>query len=108
MQTQLQQLTWLQPVIFASSAADSAAASKELKYIELANRYKFVIIAVETHDPCNSKVASFLSELSRRITVAASDKQETSHLYQRLSVALQRFNAVCVADPFVREAEEDW
>jgi hypothetical protein len=32
--------------------------------------------------------------------------QETSHLFQRLSVALQRFNAVCVSDTFVRETED--
>jgi hypothetical protein len=93
--------------VLAGSAADSAAARKESKYIELANRYEFVPIAMETHGPLNTKAASFLSELGRRITIATSDTQETSHLYQRLSVALQRFNAVCVSDTFVREAEDD-
>jgi hypothetical protein len=29
------------------------------------------------------------------------------HLYQRLSVALQRFNAVYVSDTFAGEAEDD-
>ena len=35
---------------------------------------------------------NILSELKRRITVATSDMKETSYLYQRISVALQRFN----------------
>ena len=34
------------------------------------------------------------------ISVATSDAKETAHLFQRLSIALQRFNAVCVIDSF--------
>jgi hypothetical protein len=38
----------------------------------------------------------FLKELGRRLTAATSDTRETSFLFQRLSVALQQFTAVCV------------
>jgi hypothetical protein len=86
--------------VLAGSAAESAAARKESKYSELLVRYEFVPIALESHGPLNNKAMSFLKELGRRITVATSDTRETSHMFQRLSVALQRFNAVCVTDTF--------
>ena len=54
----------------------------------------FVPIAIESLGPLGSKATSFLSELGRRITAATSDVKETSYLYQRIFVALQRFNAL--------------
>jgi hypothetical protein len=84
----------------AGSAAESAATRKELKYIELSTRYEFVPIAIESHGSFNSKAILFLCDLGRRISNTTSDARETSHLFQRLSVALQRFNAVCVANTF--------
>jgi hypothetical protein len=70
--------------VYAGSAAESAARRKETKYTELSHRYEFVPIAMETHGPLDTKAASFLSELGRRITIATPDMQETSHLFQRL------------------------
>jgi hypothetical protein len=86
--------------VTAGSAAESAAARKETKYAELSNRYVFVPIAIESHGPFNNKALLFLKELGRRITITSSDSRETSFLYQRLSVALQRFNAICLYDTF--------
>ena len=43
---------------------------------------------------------AFISELGRRIAVTTSDVREPSSLFQRLSTALQSFNAVCVKDTF--------
>ena len=39
---------------------------------------------------------NFLKELGRHLTLATDNPMETSYLFQRLSVALQCFNAVCV------------
>ena len=86
--------------VTAGSAAESAATRKETKYADLSNRYLFIPIAIESHGTMCSKATSFLSELGRRISVTTSDVRETSFLYQRISVALQRFNAVCVYDTF--------
>ncbi len=47
-----------------------------------------------------SKALAFLSELGRRTTMITSDARETGHLFQKLSVAIQRFNAVCVSETF--------
>ena len=84
----------------AGSAAESASVRKEAKYAELSNRFHFFPIAIESHGPISIKATSFLSDLGRRITMSTSDARETSFLFQRISVTLQRLNAVCVSDTF--------
>ena len=84
----------------AGSAAESASVRKEAKYAELFNRFHFFPIAIESHGPRSIKATSFLSDLGRRITMSTSDARETSFLFQRISVTLQRLNAVCVSDTF--------
>ena len=86
--------------ISAGSAAELAAARKQAKYAELAQRYEFVPIAVESHGSYSATVTALLADLGRRLSAATSDAKETAHLFQRLSIALQRFNAVCVIDSF--------
>ena len=56
----------------------------------------YVPIAIESLGPLGSKATSFLFELGGRITATTSDVKETSYLHHRISVALQRFNAICI------------
>ena len=84
----------------AGSAAELASTRKETKYAELSSHYHFVPIAIESHGPLNCKALQFLSALGHRISVKTSDPRETSFLYQRISVAVQRFNAICIFDSF--------
>jgi hypothetical protein len=93
--------------ISAGSAAELAASRKEAKYADLSQRYEFVPIAVESHGSFSTTATSFLKELGRRLTAETSDVRETSFLFQRLSVALQQFNAVCVMDTFGDVTAED-
>ena len=87
--------------ISAGSAAELAAVRKQAKYAELTQRYEFVPIAVESHGSYSATVTALLADLGRRRrSIATSDAKETAHLFQRLSIALQRFNAVCVIDSF--------
>ena len=52
--------------------------------------------------PLNSSVHGFVKELGRRrISVVTGDPRETSFVYQRLSVSLQRFDSVLVSETFV-------
>jgi hypothetical protein len=89
----------------ACSAAEIAASRKDEKYAELSVNYTFVPLAFESFGPVGSKATAFLRELGRRLTLATEDPLETAHLFQRLSVALQRFNAVCFRNAF-RDREE--
>ena len=84
----------------AASAAETAAARKETKYSALTQTHLFYPVAFETIGPVCSSGLEFLREIGRRFTLATSDPRETAFLTQRLSMVIQRFNAVCLADTF--------
>ena len=85
----------------SGGAAESASDRKEAKYAELARSYTFAPLAYETLGPIGSKCIDFLSELGRRIASVTGDPREASHLFQRWSVAIQRFNCACFKGSFV-------
>jgi hypothetical protein len=43
---------------------------------------------------------SFIREIGRRTTAIISDMREAAFLFQRLSLAVQRCNAICIAGTF--------
>ena len=53
-------------------------------------------IAFETLGPINSSGVELIKELGRHITLISGDVKETTYIFQHLSVAIQRFNAVAV------------
>jgi hypothetical protein len=75
-------------------AAEGASERKELKYQQLTDIYTFIPLAIETFGPINSKGTTFIDELGRRLASITGDARETSFLYQRLSIAIQRFNCI--------------
>jgi len=78
----------------AASAAEAAATRIDNKYIEISRVHLFYPIALEIMGPINQVGQDSISELGRRISSSTDDPRETSFLFQRLSVAVQRFNAV--------------
>jgi len=54
---------------------EAAAERKTAKYLQLAQTYTFVPIAVETLGPMNSVGLQFLSDLGRRITQVSTDQR---------------------------------
>ena len=84
----------------AASAAEAAAERKEKKYYEIACNYHFFPITFDTFGPVNQVGTDFISALGHRISSNTDDPRETFSLFQRLSDAIQRFNAVCFANSF--------
>lgn len=84
----------------AGSVAEAAANRKELKYQSLVSSHSFIPLAFETFGPINSKGLDFLNQLGRRLSASTGDSRETSFLFQRLSLAIQRFNAICFQGSF--------
>ena len=78
----------------AGAVAELAAARKTATYAALESRYLFQPIAVESLGPINCIAVSFLSGLGRRIAKVSRETRDGSFLFQRLSVLIQRFNAV--------------
>ena len=57
-----------------------------------------IIIAVETLGVFNASARVLLDDLGRRIISSLGEARETSFLYQRVSVLIQRYNAVLLHD----------
>ena len=81
--------------VIAGAAAEHAAELKIAKYSDLIPHYDFVAIAVETLGSWSDNALMFVKTLGKRLTEATGDSQETVYLLQRLSVAIQRCNAIC-------------
>ena len=85
----------------AASAAENAALRKTAKYTTLSQIHHFYPVAIETLGPLCASSVEFITDIGRRITAATCDPRETAFLFQRLSVTIQRYNAVCLANTFV-------
>jgi len=78
----------------ARAAAEFAASRKEVKFAGLDGRYMFAPIAFENLGVPNVSTRQLLSYLGRRLTDISGESRETSYLFQRCSVLVQRFTAV--------------
>jgi len=81
----------------AGAAAEIAASCKE-KYVDLGACYISEPIAAETLGTFNASARHLLDDLGRRISLNSGEARQTSYLYQRISVLVQRFNAVLLHD----------
>jgi len=59
-----------------------------------------VSVAVETMGAINEAGMNFLGDLGRRITKHTDDHRESAFLFQRISILIQRFNAIAVLGTF--------
>jgi len=56
----------------------------------------------------SASAQEFLIQIGRRLSEVTTDSRETAFLFQRLSVAVQRFNAACLADTFPISESAPW
>ena len=63
--------------IQAGTAADSAAAAKKARYIDIANTHMFIPVAIETSGPWNIEAIELIQEIGRRITLINEESRET-------------------------------
>ena len=72
--------------------------ARRRKYADLDSRYLFEPVAVETLGVFNSSANSLLKEIGNKISLNTGESREVSFLYQRISVLVQRFNAILLHD----------
>ena len=84
-----------------------AATIKMTKYADLPASYLFQPVALETLGPINDSAVDFLSELGSKIGTASGESRERQFLFQRLSVTIQRFNAMLLHNSFVDRDDQD-
>src|SRR6218665_482391 len=88
-------------------AAEHAADRKRNKYATVPASREFVPIVVEILGPINGEGREFLLELGRRGAGLSGDPRETVFLFQRLSVCIQRFNAVVYRGTFSTHSPDE-
>jgi len=83
----------------AGSTAEMAVSHKQEKYIEIEARHIFQPTAMEMLGIFSSSACQFLSSLGHRISISSGRLDMfTCFLFQRITVLLQRFNAVLLHD----------
>jgi len=80
------------------AAAQKTAQNKIDKYSRLASTHIFYPFAT-----WHEMATELTQEIGRRITTITEDTQETTFLFQRLSMALQKGNAVSFCNTMVTE-----
>ena len=91
----------------AGAAAELAATRKIAAYSNLPASHSFQPIALETHGPINHTAVDFMTDLGHRISSVTGEEREKQFLFQRISVVLQRYNAVLLHDSFDLHVEDD-
>jgi len=87
-----------QSVAQAASAATAASERNSAKDSSLLSSHIFCPVAIETLGSLADEAQHFLTETGRRAMQCTADPREAAFLYQRISVTVQRFNAVCLAN----------
>ena len=84
----------------AGATANHAATNKNTKYSQLSNTHVFVPVAIETGGTWHHQAVELVEEIGRRTANITGSARESNFLFQRLSVALQRGNAVSFQNMF--------
>ena len=80
----------------AGSAANAAEERKLSHYSDLSSSYFFAPVAVETYGSVGTVSSNFIKDLSKRLIIATGDNKSGSYFRQRLSIVIQRGNALAV------------
>ena len=84
----------------------ASSSSKHAKYTDLPEMCTFPQpLAFETHGVTHSSALDFLNAVGGRLAAASGDPRETSFLRQRVSVLIQRFNAIVISKTFLHPDE---
>jgi len=73
------------------------------KYSKLASTHIFYPFAIVTAGTLHEMAIELTQEIGRRITTITEDTRETTFLFQRLSMALRRGNAVSFHNTMITE-----
>jgi len=85
------------------AAAHKTAQNEIDKYSKLVSTHIFYPFAIETAGTWHEMAIELTQEIGRGITTITEDTRETTFLFQRLSMALQKGNAVSFHSTTVTE-----
>ena len=93
-------------ILNPGSASSAAEDLKRQKIYQLVADFEFVPVAVETSGIIGSAGCSLLTNISRRISRATNDPRQMSYIFQQISVAIIRGNALAITASSKRYAQE--
>ena len=82
-------------------------ARKSAKYSSLPSSHIFQPLVLETLGSMYTSGIAFLSELGHRSTSVTGDSREIMYLFQRVSLAVQRYNSMAFKGSFLVTIELD-
>ena len=80
--------------IIGGGSSSSGTTQVIAKYSKLASTHMFYAIAIETAGTWDDMAIELVQQIGRRTIVITQNTREKVFLFQRLSIALQRGNAV--------------
>jgi NADH:ubiquinone oxidoreductase subunit F (NADH-binding) len=84
----------------ALTEVGSSAAGREDKKVEkysnLLDNYHFVPVGIETCGTCSPQGIKQVKQIGKKIQDATGEKLSTLYLFQSISIAIQKGNAVCM------------
>lgn len=92
----------------SGAAAKIAAEKKVAKYSNLLDNFLFSPVAIETTGTWDSQALQFIKDIGNRMKSITGEDRSTTFLIQRISLAIQRGNALSIlgATPKTRGLEE--
>ena len=87
----------IRAALAAGSVADATEVRKIAKYVELGRRFIFQPVAVDTSCAMGKSTIQFFYDLGRRLAVRFQDQRESDFLFQRVSLAIIRGNAISIS-----------
>ena len=90
----------------AGSAAERREKQKRSLYRNLGNNYIFCVFAVETLGTFGEEALSLVQELGRRIRGVTGEARSRLFLTQRISIAIQRGNAISILATLPKNTKE--
>ena len=92
-------------ILNPGSASSSVDDLKRRKYSLLIN-FEFIPLAVESSRIIGSTGCSILTDVDRRISRSTNDPRHTSYIFQKISVAIIRSNALAMTSSLRRYAQK--
>lgn len=77
-------------------ASEKAAIRKHRKYSAIKANYHFVAFAVESLGPWSKEAVDLLKKIGSNLIRASGEPKSKQYLFQRVSLAIQHGNAMCV------------
>lgn len=88
-------------------ASEKAATRKHSKYTNIKASYHFVAIAVESFGPWSKEAVKLFNKIGSNIISLSGEPKARHYLFQRISLAIQRGNAMCVLSSIPKSTRLD-